>query len=148
VTRARFSLAMAGGQEMNVKIRDLMAEQVITAQRHHTVEHVRGLMERNRIHALPVVDPTGEPVGIVTSTDLAADLRNGTPVSHLMTERVYKVPAYNDAHVAARMMRNHRIHHLVVTHEQKVVGIVSAFDLLRLVEDKRFVAKNAPQSAR
>lgn len=133
---------------MNVKIRDLMAEQVITARPHHTVEHVRGLMERNRIHALPIVNPDGEPVGIVTSTDLAADLRNATPVSRLMTERVYKIPAYNDASVAARMMRNHRIHHLVVTHEQEVVGIISAFDLLRLVEDKRFVAKNPPQATR
>jgi signal-transduction protein with cAMP-binding, CBS, and nucleotidyltransferase domain len=42
------------------------------------------------------------------------------------------------------MMRNHKIHHLIVTHEQKVVGIISSFDLLTLVEDHRFVMKNAP----
>ena len=39
-------------------------------------------------------------------------------------------------------MRNHQIHHLVVTHEQKIVGVLSAFDLLKLVEDHRFVMKN------
>ena len=44
-------------------------------------------------------------------------------------------------------MRNHRIHHVVVTHEKKVVGILSAFDLLKLVEDHRFVMKSAPQAA-
>jgi signal-transduction protein with cAMP-binding, CBS, and nucleotidyltransferase domain len=41
-------------------------------------------------------------------------------------------------------MRNHKIHHLIVTHEQKVVGILSAFDLLKLVENHRFIDKNAP----
>jgi ribosomal protein S13 len=33
---------------LNAKINDLMARRVITAQRHHTVEHVRGMMTRNR----------------------------------------------------------------------------------------------------
>jgi len=46
--------------------------------------------------------------------------------------------------IAARVMRNHGIHRVVVTHEKKVVGMLSAFDLLKLVEDHRYVAKNAP----
>ena len=129
---------------MNVKISDLMVEQVVTAQPHHTVEHVRGMMERNAIHAVPVVDTEGEALGIVSSTDLAADLKPGTPIQGLMSEKVYTVPRYDDVHVAARIMRNHRIHHLVVTHEQKVVGILSAFDLLKLVEARRFSMKPAP----
>jgi len=33
---------------------------------------------------------------------------------------------------------------VVVTHEQKVVGMLSAFDLLQLAESHRYVAKNAP----
>jgi signal-transduction protein with cAMP-binding, CBS, and nucleotidyltransferase domain len=41
-------------------------------------------------------------------------------------------------------MRNHGIHRVVVTHEQKVVGVLSSFDLLTLVEDRRWVAKNPP----
>ena len=99
-------------------------------------------MQRNRIQAVPVVGPDDEAVGIVTATDLIEDPKESSPVSQIMTERVYKVPAYNDVSVAARVMRKHRIHHVVVTHEQKVVGIISSFDLLRLVEDKRFEMKN------
>lgn len=132
---------------MNVKVKDLMQEQVVTAQRHHTVEHVRGLLERNRIHAVPVVGPDGELVGIVSSTDLLAAEKDGTPIHHLMTEKVYTVPAYDDVAVAARVMRNREVHRVVVTEEQKVVGVLSAFDLLALVEDRRFVAKNAPTSS-
>lgn len=131
---------------MSVKIHDLMAKRVITAQPHHTIEHVRGLMQRNRIHAVPIVDTDGKPVGFVSSADLTTESRKGQPISSVMTDDVFTIPQYNDVHVAARMMRNRRVHHVVVTHEQKVVGIISSFDLLKLVDDKRFVMKNLPAS--
>ena len=133
---------------MNVKIADVMAKRVVTAQPHHTVEHVRNLLQRNRIHAVPVVGPDDEPLGIVSSADLANDLKNGTPVRHVMTESVRTVPAYNDASVAARIMRKHKIHHVVVTHEKQIVGMISSFDLLKLVEGHRFVVKGAPSTAK
>lgn len=129
---------------MNVKVHELMSESVVTTQPHKSVEHVRNLLERNKVSAIPVVGADGNPVGIVSSTDLVADLKANTPVSTIMTEKVYTVPKYDDVSVAARIMRNHKIHRVVVTHEQKVVGILSAFDLLALVEGRRFVAKNAP----
>ena len=129
---------------MNVKIADLMAKRVISAQPHHSVEHVRQLLQRNRIHAVPVVGPDSEPLGVVSSADLAEDLKNGTPVSHVMTEAVRTVPAYNDASTAARIMRKHKIHHVIVTHEKRVVGMISSFDLLKLIEGHRFAQKGAP----
>ena len=133
---------------MNVKIADLMAKRVITAQPHNSVEHVRGVMERNRIHALPIVGPEGEAAGIVTTADLARKLKDETPVRRIMSDHVFSVPAYNDVSAAARIMRRHKIHHVVVTHEKKVVGIISSFDLLKLVEGHRFTMKNAPQPRR
>ena len=137
-----------GDVAINVKIADLMAKRVITAQPHHTVEHLRGLMTRNRIHALPIVGPGGEALGIVTTADLTTQkFKNGTPASKVMTKGVHAVPAYNDVHVAARVMRKHRIHHAVVTHEKAVVGMISSFDLLKLVEDRRFVMKNPPDAS-
>jgi len=133
---------------MNVKVAELMAESVVTTEPHASVEHVRGILERNKIGAIPVVDSDGKPVGIVSTTDLAADLKPGSPIRTIMTEKVYSVPKYDDVSTAARVMRNHKIHRVLVTHEQKVVGVLSAFDLLKLVEGHRFVAKNAPTSSK
>jgi CBS domain-containing protein len=133
---------------MNVKVHELMAESVVTTQPHASVEHVRGILERNKIGAIPVVDSDGQPVGIVSATDLAADLKPASPISAIMTEKVYSVPKYDDVSTAARVMRNHKIHRVVVTHEQQVVGMLSAFDLLKLVEGHRFVAKNAPTESK
>lgn len=130
---------------MNVKIADLMANRVISVVPHHTVSHVRSMMERNRIHAIPVVGPQMEAVGIVSSFDLARRrLKSKTPISRVMSRDVKTIPAYNDVSAAARAMRRGKIHHLVVTHEKRVVGMISSFDLLKLVEDHRFVMKNPP----
>lgn len=132
---------------MKVTISDVMAKRVVVAQPHHTVSHVRRLMERNRIHAVPVVDTEGRPEGIVTTADLVAERKAATPVNKVMTSDVRTVPAYNDVQVAARIMRRHKIHHVVVTHEKEIVGIVSSLDLLKLVEGHRFVAKpTAPKA--
>ncbi|MEM9555210.1 MAG: CBS domain-containing protein [Acidobacteriota bacterium] len=129
---------------MNAKVHDLMTPSPVTTEPHRSVEHVRKMLERNRITAVPVADSDGRPVGIVSATDLLGDHKDGSPISTLMTESVYTVPQYADVSLAARVMRNHQIHRVVVTNEQKIVGVISAFDLLALVEDKRFVAKNAP----
>ena len=129
---------------MNAKVHDLMTRSVVTTEPHVPIGHVRTLLERNHISAVPVVDTDGHPVGIVSAADLVGDTNHASPVQTIMTEKVYTVPQYDEVSVAARIMRNHRIHRVVVTHEQKVVGMLSSFDLLRLVEDHRFVAKNPP----
>jgi len=126
---------------MSTKIADLMTSKIVTASPHHTVGHVRTMMKKNRVHAIPIQDAQGGVAGIVTAKDLAADLKTNTPINHVMTERVYSIPQYNGVHEAARLMRNHRINHVVVTHDKSIVGILSSFDLLKLVEDHHFTVK-------
>lgn len=72
---------------MNVKINDLMTESVIVTEPHKSIDHVRGMMERNKIGAIPVVDHDGQPVGIVSATDLIPGLNGNLPVSTIMTEK-------------------------------------------------------------
>ena len=129
---------------MNVKIHDLMQSPVHTLQRHNTVADARRVVQDRGVSTIPIVGTEDELLGIVSTSDLVAEQKDGTPLSNVMTERVYSVPQYNDAHVAARVMRKNDIHHVVVTHEKKVVGILSSFDLLQLVENHRFVMKSPP----
>ncbi len=129
---------------MNVKVHELMTASVVTTQPHASIAYIRGLMKRHKIGSIPVVDSDGHPVGIVSSTDLVTELKSAAPVSTIMTEKVLTVPKYDEVSTAARVMRNHKIHHVVVTHEKQVVGVLSSFDLLRLVENHRFIAKPPP----
>jgi len=133
---------------VNVKVAELMSHSVVTSEPHKSVDHVRTKMGKGKISAIPIVNTDGEPIGIVSATDLVSELNGSSPISTLMTEKVYTIPQYDDVSIAARVMRNHKIHRVVVTHEKKVVGILSAFDLLKLVEDHRYVAKNAPTKSK
>ena len=83
-------------------------------------------------------------MGIVTSNDLSRGYKDSTPVSHILPDHLITVPAYNDISVAARVMRKHKIHHVLVTHEKELVGIISSFDLLQLLDGHKFVMKNPP----
>jgi predicted transcriptional regulator len=129
---------------MTVKVQDLMTSNVITAQAHQTVGQIKGKMTNRSLNNIPVVSVDDTPIGVVSTSDLLAAEKEDTPISNIMTEKVYTIPEYEDVSVAARMMHNHKIHHLIVTQEQKVVGVISSFDLLKLIEGHRFVMKNAP----
>lgn len=129
---------------MNVEIHEIMHSPVMTGTAHQTKAHVRDLMAEHRISAFPIVDTDHAPVGIVTASDMLHDHPDGAPVGGFMTSPVLTIPQYEKPHIAARVMRNHAIHHLIVTEEQRLVGIVSAYDLLHLLEDHRFVAKPGP----
>lgn len=128
----------------NAKVDDVMTPSVMTMTPHVTTGHVREVMNDKKVGCFPVVGPEGEPVGIVTAADLLGGHAEGQPISQYMAEKLYTVPRYEDVAIAARIMRNHHIHHLVVVENKKVAGIVSSFDLLKLVEAHRFVMKNAP----
>jgi len=133
---------------MNVKVKDLAISKVVTTVPHKSVKHARDIMKTKKIHSLPIVNTEGEPVGIVTAKDLIEEMSEETPLSRIMTKELHTIPLYADVYIAARMMRNKKIHHLLVTDEQKLVGILSSFDLLKLVEDHRFEIKNPPTPSR
>ena len=127
---------------MKVKVKDLMTKGVVTAQPHHTIDYLKGKMTKHAVRMIPVVSTDKEPVGVVSHSDLMSDDKKNIPISKIMSDGVYTIPDYEDVSVAARIMRNHNIHHLIVTHEKKVIGIISSFDLMQLIEGKRFVEKN------
>ena len=131
---------------MNVTVEELMHRQVMTLTKHETVGHARKLMVDHQVSALPVVGPDREPLGIVTSSDLldAHGHAEGAPVSVVMSPAPYTVPPGEGPHIAARIMRNHHLHHVLVVDQKRVVGMLSTFDLLKLVEDHRYQAKQAP----
>ncbi len=116
------------------RVEELMTAVVVTASASQTAKQVRDSMIRNGISSLPVVDAAGILEGIITSRDIlgASDLE--APITGLLSPAVFTVTPGEDAwYVAETMIANH-LHHVVVTEDQKVVGIVSSYDLLPLVK--------------
>ena len=127
---------------MKVKVKDLMSKSVVTAQPHNSVATIKEKMAKHKINSIPVVSSSKEPVGVVSASDIVVVEKAGMPISQIMTENVYTVSGYDDIAVAARIMRTHKIHHLMVTDDKELVGIISSFDLLQIIEGRRFQMKN------
>ncbi len=127
-------------KKMKVNVGELMVREVVVAGPEDAIGEIRDRMLRLEIHAIPIVDDRRHPVGIVTSSDLVETFAATMPVSRIMTTNIQTVSADTPAHIAARIMRNHRLHHLLVTEGDHLAGILSSFDLLKLVEDRKLAA--------
>ncbi len=118
-----------------MRVADIMSTQIRAARPRDTVAELRLRLLTRRIHALPVIDRHGAPLGIVTATDLLTDCSPENPVTEVMTSQVLTVPPATEVQVAARLMRVHHIHHLLVADaEGQVAGVLSSFDLLGVLE--------------
>ncbi len=130
---------------MQVKVSDIMSPDVIIATPYDTVSDLRETMLDELVHAIPIVDAMDVPLGILTSTDLLKDVDPESFACEAMEPGpVFKVAKDSDIRAAAEIMLKNDIHHILVTHKEEIVGMLSSFDFLRLMEDKRFVMEDAP----
>jgi CBS domain-containing protein len=118
---------------MSQTVGEVMSAGAVVANAGDTVGEARDRMSQLHISALPVLDPDGELAGIVTAADLLADYDATLPLSRVMTPHVHTLPPDAEAAEAVQVMREHHHHHVVVVEEGRVVGMLSAFDLLALV---------------
>ena len=143
------------------KVVDLMTRDVITVRTDApVVEIARAMLSRN-ISGVPVVDPDGRVVGIVTEADLVErnanvhfptflqildariflsntrhfedELRKalGTTAAEVMTEQVESVQAGDDLSVVATLMVDKGVNPVPVYEGHRLVGIISRSDIIR-----------------
>ncbi len=115
-------------------VKDYLTADLITINPDDSVSRARDLMLGLGFHGLPVVDGNNV-VGIVTSADLVEEWPLGEPVATIMSRAVRLVDADAPVTVAAELMRNESIHHLVVMDENGIAGILTSFDLLAALVD-------------
>lgn len=126
---------------MDIKIEDIMSAQTIFATPKQTADQIREIFKINKVSVLPVIDHDEKIVGVVSLKEILETQDGSTQVTHFMKNVVYTTHRFENIQTAARLMRNLSIHHLVVTDEKKLVGIVSTFDLLKLLENNVFTFK-------
>jgi CBS domain-containing protein len=142
---------------------ELMNPDVVSLQPDMTVPEAQELLAKRSVSGAPVVDAAGRVVGVVSQNDLVRSAahpdtagRKGlfftsdedfedlaetpappssTTVREVMAGRVYHVSRDTGVAVAANIMRERRIHRLLVTDRGVLVGVVTSLDLLRVVEE-------------
>jgi CBS domain-containing protein len=141
-----------------MKAADVMVSSVISVRSDSTVQEVADVLLKNRISGVPVVEPDGTLVGIVSEGDLIRRPEAGTlrrpswwltllgskeeqafdyikshsrRVADVMTQRV--VTASSDTPVSdiATLLEKHGIKRVPIVKDGKVIGIVSRANLLQ-----------------
>ncbi len=148
---------------MGRRISEFMNPDVVVLRPEMTVREAGQLLAQRRVSGAPVVDFRGRVLGVLSQNDLIrhqsqaatatesgrfftdvddyrdiAQLpveRSTTPVEKVMTRKVYHATRDTGVAVAANIMRERRIHRLLVTDGGVLVGIVTSLDLLHVVEE-------------
>jgi len=121
---------------MTVLVKDFMKAPVSTSVLSSDVGRVRDLMRQKGFNAVPIVEIKGEQIlirGIVTNTDLMGAFDDNVPIEQVMTHGVYVTDPDATAQEAAKLMEHHKIHHLLVIRETRIVGMLSSMDFVKLI---------------
>lgn len=140
--------------------KDIMSTPVITIRPDATVGDAADLMLDHRISCLPVLNERDQQVGILTHTDFelhhrllgredmytllgswatpehleaVAERVHGTRVKEVMTDHVVAIGEDTPIAEVAELMLRRGIHHLPVSRDGKLVGIITRHDLLKLM---------------
>lgn len=122
---------------MGIQIIGLLPETILKCQTVHTARHAKNIMQKAGVDALPVVDLDGTLRGVVTDRELSFS-KDDLPVINVMNRMVRTIDAGEDLSIAAKIMRESRLDHLVVIQNKQVIGVISAFDLLKIIEDGKY----------
>ena len=122
--------------EIKTSVKELMSHSVVSGDVRQTLVEAAGVMRQHRVGALAVLQDD-QIIGIITERDLMRAVADGqnpewTHVSQYMTHSPKTIEAAERAMHAAETMIKFKVRHLPVTEDGKLVGFLSARDLLAL----------------
>ena len=136
-------------------IREIMTKDVITVSTDTFLSEVGRLLKEKRVSGLPVIDNSGELVGIITLTDILKILKEvyqwqelqkkvtGLPVSaklgreslntrvgQVMTKDVISLEENDTLNDAIHLMFSKGIHTIPIVKDKKLIGVVGKRDVV------------------
>jgi CBS domain-containing protein len=128
-------------EEDDMRICDVMSSPVVSVPADAPLKEVAATLVEHGINAVPVVDRADRLIGIVSEADLLAlETGRSTPgraaprtAREVMVQSVFSLTGDTDATAAARVMLRHRLKSVPVVAGERVVGMVTRRDLLRLI---------------
>ena len=115
------------------KILNYIAESLLSISPTASVLEAMHVMDENRIHSL-LVEESGDYIGIITNHDISKKVvsEHLTPekvqVADIMNFPLIKLESQESMERAAQVMRDHDVHHLVVTEHGQMLGTLSITD--------------------
>lgn len=127
-----------------MKVKDLMTTSLITVDSRKSIAYALTLMQEHNIRRLPVVEG-GRLLGMIVQHDIEIALRRQevipeTPVDWIMTKKLRITRPEADLLEAIDELIKHKISALPVMDGDKLVGLISEIDILRMARQRLFNA--------
>ncbi len=122
-----------------VLVRDIMNSPVISASPDNTIVDVASKMKEHKIGSIVILEQD-TPVGVVTDWDIvssavARDIKPSTLKASEIMQQLHTIEGEDGVTDAARLLRKHNIKRLGVVYKSKLVGIISASDVISVTPD-------------
>jgi CBS-domain-containing membrane protein len=127
-----------------VPITEIMSRRLVTARPELPADRLVELFLDQHVGCVPIVNQAGRAIGIVTKLDVVECMKEGRPTAReLMMPIAMSLDVHATVGQAARVMSAERIHHvLIVDDDRRLVGIVSALDVVHwLARNDGFVGE-------
>lgn len=111
--------------------RDIMSREIVTVHADALVEDAAKLLAYHSISGMPVEDPDGKIVGVVTEVDVIGHI--GSTVSDVMSSPAITVTEDATVEEVAALLEQHRIRRVPVMRNGMVCGIVSRADIVQVM---------------
>lgn len=117
-------------------VKDIMKTNVITIDSKATIKDAACLMDTSNVGCL-IITKDDIPIGIITERDFvkrisAKNKDLSSPLSEAMTSPIVVTNSDETVWNAAEKMKQNRIHKLPVLEENRVIGIITATDLVEI----------------
>ncbi len=134
-TYSKATLTGAERRKSGLTAKQLFTAPVYTTRLYETLYSANEMMTEHGIHHLVVVDAESKPLGLISNTDLERDGRDSVqPVSSAYQSQMIVASLDTELSVLAATFVNYPVRALPVIDEQeKVIGIITRSDLLRLL---------------
>ena len=117
-----------------MRAHDIMTHEVITIGPDASIHDAARLLSEYNISGVPVVDDAGRMIGIITEADLLG--KEGKTVADIMTPRVTTAEEETPVETVAQILTSNRFKRLPVVRGERLVGIVSRADIVRLMASR------------
>ena len=120
----------------------LMTERLETISPSDTAQEAAKKMRDKKVSSLVVTDVEDKPIGIVTERDLVRQVctkvinSNDVIVHRIMSSPLATIDANSSVEVAADIMIQNKVRHLLVVNENKVLGIITPSDFTGYLKEK------------
>jgi CBS domain-containing protein len=126
-----------GENKVTLKTASVMVKKVITVDEKASVKEAANIMNQFEIGSV-IATRKGKPIGIITERDLLKRIvsngRNAekTIVKEIMSSPLIAISPDTDLEEAAHVMFEKKIKKLIVTEQNRLVGLVSLTDIARV----------------